>query len=251
MGVGEHALTLDVVVISLARAPERLQALRERLGSSSQRLRVIHGVDGSALDLQQLQEHGLLDESALTWPKGQVGCAMGHLRCILTCLRRNRPLMILEDDAVLAEGWELTLDELMRKLPCPNWELLLLGWNLDSCLQLEWQAGISMTALFQPRFPSQDQLVSALNHHQERSWFRLHTALGLAAYVINPRGAAKILSHVLPLRSLPITTPELPQKQCFSLDGQLNSLYTHLSSWACVPPLAMGINDKPSSLTAL
>jgi GR25 family glycosyltransferase involved in LPS biosynthesis len=244
----DHLHSLDAAVISLARSPERLTAFRQRFGPSSERIVLVQGVDGQTLKPQALLERGLLSPSALAWPRGQLGCALSHLRCHLRCLRRGRPLLIFEDDALPAPGWEEQLAALLAEAPS-DWELLLLGWNLDSCLQLEWAEGVSFTSLFQPRFPATEQLQDALARPTRRQWFRLHKALGLAGYVLSPAGAARLLSWALPLRTLPIQAPELPERSCFSLDGQLNSLYPSLSAWACMPPLVLGANDKPASLT--
>jgi len=244
-----EALTPDIAVISLPRSVERLMALRQRLGAADPGFTVIKGVDGLQLDPQDLRSRGLLETSALSWPRGQLGCALSHLRCLLRCLRKNQPLMILEDDALLAPDWRTRLQPLLLEAP-RDWDLLLLGWNLDSCLQLEWSEGITLSALCQPRLPPAAQLQAALASPGSHRWYRLHKALGLAGYVVSPAGAARILSWALPLRTLPITVPELPERDCFSFDGQLNSLYPKLSTWVCVPPLVLGANDKQASLTA-
>lgn len=251
------ATDLDVLVISLARTPERLAGFQRRFhglsspcdGADAWRFATLPGVDGQVLDLQRLQQQGVLDAAALRWPRGQLGCALSHCRALLQSLRRSRPLMILEDDALPAPDWNQRLELLLRQAPV-GWELLLLGWNLDSCLQLEWGAGQTFTSLFQPRFPSASAMAEALATVETRQWFRLHKALGLAGYVVSPAGAARILEWVFPLRTLPIQVPELPERACFSFDGQLNSLYPQLKAWAAFPPLLLGINDKPSSETA-
>jgi len=86
-----EALTPDIAVISLPRSVERLMALRQRLGAADPGFTVIKGVDGLQLDPQDLRSRGLLETSALSWPRGQLGCALSHLRCLLRCLRKNQP----------------------------------------------------------------------------------------------------------------------------------------------------------------
>lgn len=236
-------------MISLKRSSDRLAAFRQRFGDAAESITVVSGVDGELLDADRLHQLGVIDASALDWPQGQLGCALSHLRCLLHCLRTNRCLVIFEDDAIPAPDWSQELARLVAEASA-HWDLLLLGWNLDSCLQLEWGAGVSMTGLFQPRFPNEDQLRCALAGPGVRRWFALRKALGLAGYVVSPAGAARILEWALPLRTLPIQTPDLPDRPCFSLDGQLNCLYPELSAWVCVPPLVLGANHKPSSLTS-
>ena len=74
------------------------------------------------------------------------------------------------------------------------------------------------------------------------------SGLGLAGYVISASGAARLLEWALPLRTLPITTPELP-RVIVSLDGQLNAGYRDLQAFVCIPPLAAGANQHSQSLT--
>ena len=240
---------LDAAVISLPRSAERLAAFRERAGGAWPWIELMPGVDGQHLDPHELERRGFISASALNWPRGQLGCALSHLRCLLRCQRRERALLVFEDDALFPKDWITELQLLLNQAPA-DWDLLLLGWNLDSCLQLEWAAGLSLTALFQPRFPSSSELNQALENNTPRSWYRLQKGLGLAGYLVSPAGASKLLAWALAVRTLPIAAPELPERPCFSLDGQLNSLYPELSAWACMPPLVLGANDKHASLTA-
>ena len=237
------------MVIHLKRSPERLEAFRSRFASTSLAIEPLAGIDGLALDGPWLVQQGLLDASALEWPKGHLGCACSHIRALLRCLRRKRPLLIFEDDAIAPPGWEQQLNALLAQAP-PAWEMLLLGWNLDSCLQLEWAPGQTFTSLFQPRFPTEWDLSVALSAVHQRQWLRLQKGLGLAGYVVNPEAAARLLEWALPLRTLPIDVPELPRRPCFSLDGQLNHLYPNLRIWASFPPLLLGLNDKRLSQTS-
>ena len=239
----------DAVVISLRRTPQRLIEFRNRFIGSPLVIDHIKGVDGAHLDLQRLRQQGVIEASVLQWPRGQVGCALSHLRALHGVVARNRPVLILEDDVQPAPDWHHQLHQLLTTAPA-HWDLLLLGWNLDSCLQLEWAPGQTFTSLFQPRLPPQSALQCALGHVDQRQWFRLHKGLGLAGYLVSPVGAARILEWAFPLRTLPIQASELPERPCFSFDGQLNSLYPQLQAWAAFPPLMLGINDKPSSETA-
>ncbi len=238
----------EMAVISLIRTPERLSRFRDRFADSTDDILCIPGVDGVTLSTPELIKRGLLHPSAATWPLGQIGCAISHMRCHLHCIRSGRPLVIFEDDALPATGWRNRLQLLLQDAP-EDWEMLLLGWNLDSCLQLEWSAGVTSTSLCYPRYLSSNQMLNALTSVHQRGWFRLHKALGLAGYIVSPRGAQRLLSWSWPLRTLPIEVQDLPLRTCFSLDGQLNSLYPKMNAWVCFPPLVLGLNNKKSSLT--
>ena len=239
----------QAVVISLDGTAARLELLQQNFAGSSTSIPRIKGINGQAIDYDYLIDSNCLDPTAFQWPKGQVGCGLSHLKCMIKCYQSNKPWLIFEDDVIPSLNWEQELSSLLISAPI-HWDFLLLGWNFDSCLQIEWPAGLTMTGLFQPRFPSDYQIKQALSLQCSRQWYRLHRGLGLAAYLVSPRGAAKILQWALPLRTLPIKVHELPERDCFSFDGQLNSIYSDINAWVCTPPLFVGGNDKSSSLTA-
>ena len=242
-------LPIDACVISLARTPERLLGFRERLGALATDIRWHPGVDGVTLDLEDLLAQGVLDESALSWPRGQIGCALSHLSAWQACVEKGQPLLIFEDDVQVAPNWDVQLNHLLKELDKNELHILLLGCNQDSCLQLEWSRGHRLTALFRPRYCDATELTTALSEARRSAPFRLITALGLAAYVITPHGASALLEWVYPLRTLPIQTPELPARNCFSLDGQLNSRYEAISAFIAFPLVAIGENSQNDSLT--
>ena len=93
---------LDALVISLQRTPQRLDAFRRRFAGYPNEITHLYGVDGTELDLAQLQQQGLIDPSVQTWPRGQVGCALSHIKALMHCSRHGRPLIIFEDDALPA-----------------------------------------------------------------------------------------------------------------------------------------------------
>ena len=238
-----------MTVMNLSRSRDRLTDFRRRSGVGAEAIPRLSAIDGQKLNLKNLCQQGLLDSSALHWPRGQLGCALSHVKALLHCQHKRQPLLVFEDDALFAPTWQQQLGQLMDRAP-RGWELLLLGWNMDSCLQVEWAPGQSLTALFQPKFSSIEVLEQALADAQGHQWFRLRKGLGLAGYVVSPAGADRILEWGLPLRTLLIEPSELPSRPCFSFDGQLNSFYPSLSAWACMPPLVLGANEKPQSLTA-
>jgi glycosyl transferase family 25 len=242
-------LPINACVISLARTPERLEQFHQRLGVLSAEVHWHPGVDGFTIDCDELVATGIIDSSALSWPKGQIGCALSHLKAWQACAESDQPLLIFEDDAVLAADWNQRLLSVVKQVSQRPWDLLLLGWNLDSCLQFEWAKNQSLTALFRPRYSKACELAVALQSAHQPVIYRLITALGLAGYVISPTGASRLLKLMHPLRTLPIETPELPPRNCFSLDGQLNSCYTDINEYVCFPPIVIGENDQSESLT--
>ena len=247
--IGSCALPFNACVISLERTPERLESFRQRLGPIAADVHWHAAIDGSILDCDELVQTGILDASALTWPRGQIGCALSHLSTWQACIQSSQPLLIFEDDVQLAKDWIQRLESLAYQLVDKPWDVLLLGCNQDSCMQIEWSSGHSLTALFRPRHNEADSLADALDHAGWPKIYRLLMALGLAGYVVSPQGASRLIEWACPLRTLPIQNPELPNRSCYSLDGQLNAHYSSIQAFIAFPPIAIGENNQIESLT--
>ena len=57
---------LDAVVISLERTPNRLASFRQRFQQSPIPIQWLPGIDGVQLDVERLQQHGVMAPSALS-----------------------------------------------------------------------------------------------------------------------------------------------------------------------------------------
>ena len=64
------------------------------------------------------------------WSAGAIGIGLSHRLCWRICCNNNSPLVVLEDDVVLAEDWHQQLEQKSRYGHT--------GWNLDSMLRSEF-----------------------------------------------------------------------------------------------------------------
>ena len=114
-----------------------------------------------------LLQQGVIDVSvAMAARPG--GCALSHLRAIHGVVARNRPLLILEDDASLRLIGTISSTVNNR---APQWDLLLLGWNL-TLFAVGMGSGDLSPACFSHAFP--------------------HSHLGICP---GSRGSASMVSH--------------------------------------------------------
>ena len=77
--------------------------------------------------------------------------------------------MVLEDDVVLADDWQLQLHKHIH----PGASMMLLGWNLDSMLRAEFSDQQEMISLFEPAYPSEQGLKAIVNTTEPRHRKRL------------------------------------------------------------------------------
>jgi GR25 family glycosyltransferase involved in LPS biosynthesis len=239
---------VKVAVISVRRTPERWSAFLQRNASALQGCQVMRvaGVDG-AEELANIGLTRLIAPSARQqWTAGALGAALSHRLCWRLCSSGPVPLVVLEDDVVLAEGWTHTLGELLQ----PQHELVLLGWNLDSMLQAELFGDQEMIGLFEPAYPDAAALKGLLNGGEPRQLRRLRHAFGLPGYWVTPAMAQTLLRRLCRLEVLPIDLQRgFPPCETYGIDGLLNRHYAELQARVVMPPLALALNDTTRSLT--
>ena len=173
---------MQVVVINLKRTPERWNAFlqRNRKAISNCDVLRIDGIDGSELLNSGIKSRLIAPSAAHSWSAGAIGVGLSHLMCWRHCVTSTKPLVVLEDDVVLANDWHIQLEELLH----PDAGMLLLGWNLDSMLRAEFIEDLEMVSLFEPAYPNENSLQAIVNTTGARQKKRLRNAFGLPGYWI-------------------------------------------------------------------
>lgn len=99
---------MDLLVINLARSTDRRDLMETRLRQLGIDYEIFPGVDGQDSTPEQLPEYDA-DRCARRFGAplnpGEVGCYASHYRAWTECLRRNRPLVVLEDDVTLSSAF--------------------------------------------------------------------------------------------------------------------------------------------------
>jgi len=123
-----------IFVVSLARAAERRERLRGRLGGL--RYELFDAVDKRDLDRERLARDGAYDESRTRAPYrhrqdmslGAIGCALSHRKLYEDMVASGWDRMVvLEDDVIPRASTLALLPDALRELP-PSWELCYLGY---------------------------------------------------------------------------------------------------------------------------
>ena len=126
---------MKVLVISLRRTPDRWAEFQKHNSKSLQSCELIRvdGVDG----IEQLATIGstkiITQPAREGWTLGALGTALSHMHCWRRSSLGTEPVVIMEDDVILANNWQQELRQLIKV----NQQLVLLGWNLDSMLHAE------------------------------------------------------------------------------------------------------------------
>ena len=238
-------------VISLKRTPKRLEGFFKRNAEAltEWNVHVLDGVDGTE-QKEVFKQSRLISQKVLKgWSPGAIGSALSHMLSWRKCLQLGKPIVVAEDDAILAKEMKRNLNTIFtERSDIPPF--LLLGWNLDSLLQAELEQGLGLISLFEPAYPKEEELKQLVNSKTKRCLCKLKRCFGLPAYRITPETAQYLLRQVNPLISETITMGRgIPTHFSETLDGVLNNQYETIGAEVVFPPLALALNNQKESLT--
>ena len=239
---------MRVAVISLRRTPERWSAFlkRNQKALSDCELLRIDGVDGSELLNSNITTRVIAPSAKEDWSAGAIGIGLSHMMCWRICSTSTSPLVVLEDDVLLADKWRLQLEKLLH----PQAGVVLLGWNLDSMLRAEFNKQQEFLSLFEPAYPAEDSLLEIVNSNELRQLKRLRNAFGLPGYWIQPAMARQLIKTIVRLETHPLRLGRgFPVIKTLGIDGLLNLHYQKIGAEILMPPLALALNDQLTSLT--
>ena len=239
---------MRVAVISLKRTPERWTAFLQRNQQALNNCELLRldGIDGSELLNSGIETRLIAPSAHKEWSAGAIGIGLSHLLCWRLCCNSGTPLVVLEDDVVLAEGW----DQKLKQLLDPGAGMVLLGWNLDSMLRAEFSNQQDMISLFEPAYPSENALNAIVNSDEVRQRKRLHCSFGLPGYWLKPAMAQLLLNTIQRLETLPLHLGRgFPEISTHGIDALLNLHYQQIGAEVVMPPLALALNDALTSLT--
>ena len=141
--------------------------------------RIFPAVDGSALDVAQLQRQGIYDDAlahqkfSRSLSQNEIACALSHLNIHRKMVDENIAMaMVLEDDALFGPEIVKRVSGALSEAP-PDWDILQLSHNCDE------HVGLTENLV---RFPSNRRM-----------------PVGSAGYLIRKTGAEKMLANGFPI----------------------------------------------------
>src|ERR1700677_962309 len=237
---------MRIAYINLAKRADRDQQFR-RLNSGIADFERVDGIEGAAVDVDELIRTGVIQERLQYFSSGGIGCALTHRQLWQRCLVSRSVVTIAEDDAVFNRNFAAKASRLLAQLP-PVWDIVLWGWNFDSILHVKILDNTNNCVMFfdgrslRSRLPLfQDAVYDVIALH-------LQNAFGTVCYSVSPQGAKRLLEKCFPLRNEDIPISGLKRLVCNSnIDTAMNKCFRELHSFACFPPLVWTENDKSVS----
>jgi len=229
------------VVISLERESKRLKNFRARNNRVKVAIEHFKAIDGAKLTTIDAT---MLARGTIYTP-GAIGVAMSHLALWKECISSDTNFVIFEDDAHLRYDLSNHLHDICERC---DWDLIMLGCNMNTTIELNILPDIDLAARFSVRFPSVKHLNAFVKMTEPVALFRLRLAFGLGGYAVTPKGAALLTEKCFPLDNRPIyLRNENRSIPAFGLDCMMIPAYPTMRAYLCLPPLVMTPNDPATS----
>jgi glycosyl transferase, family 25 len=240
----------DLFVLNLKHRIDRQTKFQQLHAHHHIDYEFFEAVDGRKIQLEDLIKYNLAVADLKYYTAGALGCALSHRALWQRCIAADRSMIICEDDAILRSDFETILPQLIDRFPV-DWDVVLLGYNLDSATSLELFPGVVMHSVFSAfagKVPNEEDIATFVGVKTIPSLLALHHAFGTCAYLISPKGARRLLKICFPLSNRSIYIPSLRRTiVSFGLDSLLNTFYSELQAFCLVPPLAISPNDRQDS----
>jgi GR25 family glycosyltransferase involved in LPS biosynthesis len=238
---------LDAYVISLARSVDRRKAFLKLNKQAYPGIVVFDAIDGKAISRAEAVAQGVIDPNATGYTPGAVGSAMSHRALWQKCVELGRPILVFEDDAIPRRDFSEQFDRVMAGLK-DGWEIVRLGFNLDSVIDVRLSGFFNMNGGFSVSSPSAEQLTEFAAYKEPAVAFRLNNAFGLCAYAIAPSGARFLLKKCFPLTDKRIYVPALKRDTVArGTDYMMNAVYREMRAYLTLPPLVLTANSHADS----
>ena len=123
---------MDIFVISLESSSER-KVTFDNYNSKYIKYTYYNAVDGKNININNL-DASILKKGSQNYSNGAIGCALSHLQLWDKCIELNKPIVIMEDDAIVSRDYNKHINNLMNNLLPKTWDILQLNYNFDSVL---------------------------------------------------------------------------------------------------------------------
>ena len=234
-------------VINLNRQPKKYETFLEMNAGTGIAFERFEASDGKSFSLQDAVGMKLVVPEAQLTP-GAVGCGASHFRIWQQMTESEVPALVFEDDAIIRHDINERLVALLPTLG--NWDILALGYNTDSILDVEFAPGMNSMMAFKPEHLEDWCGASFQRSKSQVAVLRLNNCFGTAGYAVSPAGARKLLQLCFPMENLLFPIPALGRTfTVYGIDGMMNSIYRSIEAFACFAPLVMPRNDIVNSTT--
>ena len=228
---------MDIFVISLDRSSDRKNIFDDR-NSKYIKYTYFNAVDGKKINVDRLSKN-ILKPGSKNYSNGAIGCAQSHLKLWEMCIEKDKPILILEDDAIVSRDFNKHLNNLIHNLLPNKWDIVQLNYNFDSILSYQNTTFETCNCMFNKTPVSKENISKFVTSKINTTIAKLNHCFGTSAYIINPGGAKLLKEKCFPLDNRIINMPFLNSINCFTIDCMMNSIYKDIDAYVCICPFVI------------
>lgn len=228
---------MDIYVISLERSMDR-KIVFDNYNSKYIKYTYFNAVDGKNINIDQLSKN-ILKKGSKNYSNGAIGCAQSHLNLWDKCIELDKPIIVLEDDAVVTKDFNKHVNNLMNSLLPKKWDIVQLNYNFDSILSYKNTNFETCNCVFNKTPVTSEHISNFVSSKINTTVAKLNHCFGTSAYVINPTGAKLLKEKCFPLDNRIINMPFLNNISCFTIDCMMNSIYKDIDAYVCIFPFVI------------
>jgi GR25 family glycosyltransferase involved in LPS biosynthesis len=232
---------IDTYVISLESTPLRLNEFQKN--NNFLKFEHFKAVNGKELNKVQLIESHLLSSDCI-YNDGALGCAFSHIQLWNMCIQLNKPINVLEDDAIVHPNFNSAVNQAVNVF---GFGMVTWGWNFDSEMIIWLNKNLGLTTIRSDQSDMICHIDGFLNSDINPHFFDLFSAYGSVAYTITPHVASILLKNNLPLGNRKLLVPRLGYLDNYGIDMALSVDYAEVNSKVSIPPMVLTKNDKTNN----
>ena len=228
---------MEIFVISLKRSQDRRDAFDKNNSAYIPKYTYFDAIDGSTLS--DSFDPAIFTRGSANYTKGAIGCALSHLKLWEKCIELDKPIIIMEDDAIVSRNFNKHVNNIVNNTLPKDWEIVQLSYNFDSVLSYYNTVYEQCNCTFGQRKMTQEDITNFVNSKINTTVAKLVHCFGTSAYMIHPKGAKILKDKCFPLSNRIVSIPYLNQLSCFTIDGMMNSVYKDMNAYVCIIPFVI------------
>jgi glycosyl transferase, family 25 len=242
---------IPVLVINLDRYPERMARFMAYNAAAGVEIVRMTAVNGEKLDRAELVSSKLIAED-LIYSTNSVACSLSHVRCWQQIVKRGRPAVVCEDDVALRRDFAQVHEKFEPVLAVAD----AVFWSFNFDMHVAYQIpgmGVCTAIYDESHFQDEARIAQFQAGRTTPTLYRPERLWGVACYSLTPRGAAKLLDRVMPLRNATVEflypTGLKQMSHCtfasLGIDSDLGLVQVkEIDAWVAVPPVAIHVTHN-------
>lgn len=243
----------NIKVISLERAKQRRKEFRKH--NSHIDFKFTNGIDGMSLPSEVFYDEKFFIQPLDFITKGAYGCALSHINLWDEVIETNKPITIVEDDAIFRKDFYIQANKIIENIPI-DYDIINWGINIDSIMSLDIMPNIAPVFCRFSQNSFKDNVETFVNDNTPCYPHKLFYSSGIPAYTLSVNGAKYLKQKCVPFQNffkqfpvVTFTTQDTEEIEILiqrneGVDTAMAQVYHSSKSFVSLPPLVLSVNNK-------